>query len=106
MQPAVELPFIKIPHVVITQHLSSLLSLDTQSTHAKDIPFDIAGQPPSPQVARPTRYDSRSADAKGRLVAVVCPLFLEELRTDDATNLTHAGLEGQGECSPGGASQS
>ena len=90
MQPAVELPLIKIPYIVITQHLPSLLSLDAQSTHAKDIPFDIAGQPPSPQVARPTRYDSRSADAKRRLVAVVCPLFLEELRTDDATDLANA----------------
>lgn len=95
MQPAVELPFIKIPHVVITKHLPSLLSLDTQSTHAKNIPFDIAGQPPSPQVTGPARYDSRSADAKRRLVAVVCPLFLKELGADDATDLTNARLEGQ-----------
>lgn len=94
MQPAVKLSLIKIPHVVITKHLPSLLSLDAQSTHAKDIPFDVAGQPPSPQVTGPARYDSRSADAKRCLVAIVCPLFLEELRTDDATDLTHTRLEG------------
>lgn len=105
MQPAVELPLIKIPHVVITKHLPSLFSLDTQSTHPKNIPFDIAGQPPSPQITGPARYNSRSADAKRRLVAVVCPLFLEELRTDDATDLTNARLEGQCESSPGCPSQ-
>jgi len=95
MQPAVELPLIEIPHVVIAKHLASLLSSDAQSTHPKDIPFDVASQPPSPQVASPARYDSRSADAKRRFVAVVCPLFLEELGADDATDLADTGLEGQ-----------
>ena len=98
MQPAVELPLIKIPHVVITQHLPSPFSLDTQATHPKNIPLDVAGQPPSPQITDPARYYSRSADAKRRLVAVVCPLFLEELRTDDATDLPYTRLEGQCEC--------
>jgi len=95
MQPAVELPLIEIPHIVIAKHLSSLFSLDTQSTHAKNVPLNIAGQPPGPQVARPARYDSCSADAKRRLVAIVRPLLLEELRADDAADLTHAGLERQ-----------
>lgn len=98
MQTAVELPLIEIPHVVIAEHFSSLFSLDAQSAHPKNIPFDIASQPPGPQVASPARYDSRSADAKRRLVAVVCPLFLEELRTDDATDLPYTRLEGQCEC--------
>ena len=105
MQPAVELPLIKIPHIVIAKHLPSFSSLDTQSTHPKNILLDVAGQPPSPQITGPTRYDSRSADAKRRLVAVVCPLFLEELRTDDATDLTDTRLEGQCESRPGRSGQ-
>jgi hypothetical protein len=90
VQPAVELPLIEIPHVVIAKYLSSFFSLNAQPADPKDIPFDIAGQPPGPQVASPARYDSRSADAKRRLVAVVCPLLLKELRTDDATDLANA----------------
>lgn len=94
MQSAVKLPLIEILHIVIAKHLSGFLSLDAQTTYPKNVPLDVTGQPPGPQVEGPARYYSRSADAKRCLVAVVCPLFLEELRTDDAADLTYAGLEG------------
>lgn len=90
IQPTIELPLVEVFHVVIAEHLAILFSPDAQSAHAENVPLNIAGQPPSPQVATPARDDSRSADAKRCLVAIVRPLFLEELRTDDASDLSYA----------------
>lgn len=68
-----------------------------------DVLFILVCQIPSPDICDPAAADCTSADAKRDLVSIVRVLLSEQLRSDHATDLSYAGLKGEGECGTRGA---